>query len=400
MANALTASFPEIWAKEQQEVFYKQNVAMAVSDVSYKSQMSRGDVLNRPYRSTITAQSYSRGTAITIDDLTDTQESMTINAEFATGFYVDNFDQIQSNYDVAANYGRDAGVVLSNKVDAYTFGDYASAASTVDDGDIGGTSGNAIALTTSNVLAVISAAKKKLQKLSIPMDNLFGLISPEFEEILIQYGAGRDTQMGDAANKNGFLFHFYGFALHRTNQLSGSALLAMATDVTAGDTITIEGVVLTAAASPAAAGDFDVTGTADGTRAVIASLINNPRTTNVTQIALSEANARIFDALTATNDDTANTLAVVAKGVGVLNVSETLTDGTDAWTATKSVQHNLFGRKGAFTLVVQSAPSVEVRPVQDKLGKNLLNGVLFGHKVYVDGGKQLVDVQIKSSTFS
>ena len=36
MANALTASFPEIWAKEQQEVFYKENVAMAVADVSFK----------------------------------------------------------------------------------------------------------------------------------------------------------------------------------------------------------------------------------------------------------------------------------------------------------------------------------------------------------------------------
>jgi hypothetical protein len=40
MANALTADFPEIWAKEQQRIFYKENVAMAIADVSFKGQMS------------------------------------------------------------------------------------------------------------------------------------------------------------------------------------------------------------------------------------------------------------------------------------------------------------------------------------------------------------------------
>jgi len=29
----------------------------------------------------------------------------------------------------------------------------------------------------------------------------------------------------------------------------------------------------------------------------------------------------------------------------VIEVSETLTDATDTWTATKEKQHNLFGRK-------------------------------------------------------
>lgn len=400
MANSLSASFPEIWAKEQQEVFYKENVAMAVSDTSFKSMMSRGDTLNRPYRSTLTVQSYTRGTGITIDDLTDTNESLTINNEYATGFYIDNFDNIQSNYDVAANYGRDAGVALSNQVDADVLGDYADATSTVDDGDIGGTAGNAIALTTTNVLSVLGAAKRKLQKQNIPMNDLFGVISPEFEEILVQYGAGRDTTMGDEANKNGFIMKFYGFNLHRSNQLAGSAVLAMATEPTANDTVVIEGVTFTFVASPAAAGDVDLSGTADGTRANLASLINNPGTTNANHVALSAADQRTFNNISATNDDSADELTVVAKGVGVLNVSETLTAGGDEWTTTDQAQHNLFGRKGAFTLVMQSEPSVKVRDVDDKLGRNILNGVLYGNKVFADGAKQLVDVQIKSDTYS
>lgn len=118
MANSLSASFPEIWAKEQQEVFYKENVAMAVADTSFRSDMTYGDTLNRTYRSSTNVQVYTPGTAITIDDLTDTNEQLSVNRKFATGFYIDDFDQIQDKYDVAANYGRDYGVYLSNQVDA------------------------------------------------------------------------------------------------------------------------------------------------------------------------------------------------------------------------------------------------------------------------------------------
>ena len=40
MANNLSASFEEIWAKEQQTVFYKKNVAMEVADTSFNSTKS------------------------------------------------------------------------------------------------------------------------------------------------------------------------------------------------------------------------------------------------------------------------------------------------------------------------------------------------------------------------
>jgi hypothetical protein len=40
MANSFTADFPEIWAREQQEIFYKENVAMKIADVSFKGEMS------------------------------------------------------------------------------------------------------------------------------------------------------------------------------------------------------------------------------------------------------------------------------------------------------------------------------------------------------------------------
>ena len=59
-------------------------------------------------------------------------------------------------------------------------------------------------------------------------------------------------------------------------------------------------------------------------------------------MALSSENQRLFANATATNDNTADTLTVVFKWVGTLEVSETLTDATDTFTAAKEKQHNLF----------------------------------------------------------
>jgi len=401
MANAFTADFAEIWAKEQQEVFYKENVAMKIADVSFKGALSSGDTLNRPYRSANNIQNYTRGTAITIDDKTDTQEQLSVNKQFATGFYVDDFDKIQSSYNLIANYAKDDGVYLSNQVDADVLGEYSNATSTVDDGSIGGTAGNGITLTTSNVLKTCSAAKKKLAKQNVAISDLFGVVSPEFEDILIQYGAGRDTTMGDGFNSNGAIMDFYGFRLYRSNQTSGSAQLSIATAPTDGDTVVIEGVTFTFKTTLGTTpGNVLIGASADAARLNLTTLINDPATTTSEGVALSAENIRLFQTnATATDTAGADTMDLVFKGVGNLDVSETLTDGTDAWTAAQEKQHQLFGRVGGVTLVMQSDARPQVKQVPDKLGVNILNGVLYGVKTFADGAKELVNIEIASSTF-
>lgn len=400
MANSFSASFPEIWDKEQQIVFYKTNVAVKIADVSKKSMLNFSDVLNRTYRSSNDVQKYTRGTSITIDDKTDTNEYLTIDQQFATGFYVDDFDKLQNNYDAIANYAKDDGIYLSNQVDAAVLWEVFNATSTVDDGTLGGTSGNGIALTTSNVLSVISAAKKKMQKLNIPMENLYGVISPEFEEILVQYGAGRDTNMGDKLNENGYIMDFYGFKLYRSNQLAGSAVLQMATDPSNTNTVVINGVTFTAVTTiGTTAGNFLVGSDADTSRAVLTAFINNPGTTSANQVALSAADQRKFYNITATNDASANTMTIKHKGAWVISVSETLAAAADVWTPALQKQHNLFGVVGNPVLIMQADPSVRIREVETKLGVNVLNGVLYWVKTYSDNAKQMVNVEIQSSGF-
>lgn len=408
MANNLSASFIEVWAKEQQEVFYKVNRAMVGADMSFNAQMRKGDTLNRPYRSSAwgTVAPYVRGTAITITDLTDTNQQLSVSQEFANGFYVDDFDQIQDNYDIAATYGKDFGMVLSNQVDADFLGEAANATSTLDNSAFGGTAGDGISLTAANIPSIFGAARRLILKQNVPPEDLKAFISPEFEEMMVQAQSGRDTRQGDEATANGFIGKYYGFECYTTNQLSGSAVLALATQPTNLDTVTINvgGTAITftfVSSIGTTAGNVLIGVDVDTTRANLAGAINNPSTTSATQVALSTTNANILSAnATATNSNSADTLTVVVKGTGVLVVSETLTDATDTWTTAKQIQQNLFIAGRAPTMVMQKTPGVQVKEVPDKLGKNILNGCLYGVKTFNDNAKRMVNVKVASSGYA
>lgn len=408
MANNVSASFEEIWAREQQMVFYKKNRATQGADLSFNSILRKGDTLNRPYRSTAwgTVAPYNRGTAITITDVTDTQEQLVVNAEFANGFYIDDFDQIQDKYDMAATYGKDYGEVLSDQVDADFLGEAANATSTLDNASFGGTAGEGIELTASNIPAIFGAARRLIQKQNVPVSELKAFISPEFEEAMVQAQAGRDTRMGDDATENGFIGKYYGFMCYNTNQLAGTAVLGIATTPTNGDTVTINvgGTAITftfVSTIGTTAGNVLIGGSADTAAANLAALINAPGTTTANGVALSTINQNILTAnATATATAASDIVTVRVKGTGVLVVSETLTAANDGWQTATQVQENLFVAGRAPTMVMQRTPRVELKDVPDKLGRNALNGVLYGYKTFRDNAKRMVNVKVASSGFA
>lgn len=402
MANDFSADFKDIWAKEQEEVFYKTNVGLMFADTSFDSDMRSGDVLNRTYRSSNKVQKHTRGSAVTIDYKTDTKEYLTVNGEFATGFYVDDFDKIQSDYDAAANYGRDDGMYLSNQMDSDVLGEIANASSTLDNAIFGGTAGDGISLQTGNLLQIFSSAKKAIKKLNVSTDSgLIAALSPEFEQVLVEYGAGKDTVGGDTVQTNGFIKRFMGFDCYSSNQLMNTALLALATQPTDGDTVTVGGIVFTFKTTlGTTAGNVLIGASADAARLNLTALINAPQTTTAQGVALTGDNLRtVQNQYSAVNDAGANTMAVTCKGVGSTTFSETFTDATDTWTASKTIQNNLFGVKGCTTLVRQKGTNLQAKDVQDKFGKNILNGVLYGYKTFADQAKKMVNVKIAASTF-
>jgi len=394
MANWLSASFPEIWAGKQQTEFFKQNVAMEICKFEQGLEGKKyGDTLNRTYSSMSTVPDvYVRGTAITIQDITDTAEQLTINSQYAQGFYVDEMDDLQNIYSAALEYGRKTGEYLSNQVDAEVLGEALNAASTVTVGT----------LATTNIVSALTGANKALAKLNVMSKDKYAVISPEFEEILVQYVENKATVKGDQVGLNGYIMTWMGYDFYVSNQLTSTVELVLDADVTANDTITIAGQVFTFVASIwTTAGNVLAGANAAATRVNLAALINAPGTSTSTGIALTGDALKLFKArITAVNNIAATKVVVKAKGVGVLDVAESITAASDVFTAAQQLQHNLFGVKGNPYLIIQRMPKVSERLVQDKMGSNYLNTVLFGYKTFKDNSYAMVDVTIRCDAYN
>lgn len=399
MANSLTAFNPEYWANEMQPVFYKENVAIAIANTAYRSILSDGDVLNRPYRSALKSQTYSKGTDVTLQDVKSTNEQLSVDTAKIVPFYVDDLDRIQNKWDTVSVFAKDAMRRLNNELDRAVLSEYASAASYMDAGDVGGSAGSNITVAgtgTVNVNKVFARAKTKLGMLDVPFGGAFAVVGPHTLEELALYVSGRETTFGDTVGMNGLVGNRFGFEIRVSNNLPFTASLATATNPTANDTMTIAGVTFKFVATPSAAGDIDIGADAATTTDNIVAAINGSGTPGTsTYIDISDADReRLINAGIVATD---NTTSIGIVGYGDIDTSETFTAVGNVWSA--QTQHSLFGIKGATDLVVQKAPNVEFRQPEKKLGRTVLPWMFYGKKTFTMETRKLVDIKIDASGF-
>jgi len=297
----------------------------------------------------------------------------------------------------------------------------AGAANYVDDGDFGGTAGNPVAISETNVAKLFSLNLTKLQlanvifdaqsrytgevKLGKVSDMPVAAISPLVYNSIILFLGGKETPLGDKVSTNGHAGYFMGFNIFVSNALYFTAQLNIATAPTDGDTITINGVVLRWKDTLAANGDVKIeTGDAAACVDNLVAAINAPSTTTAKFDAFESTDTVTFQGKTrkktsllknisATDGTTYVTLA--AKGWGVVNLAETLTAAADGFS--KITSHNLFGVSKAVRMAIQVTPNMEVKDVTGKVGKDIVVWTVYGIKVFKDNTYQIVDNRVDIS---
>jgi len=394
--------------KHQKEAVYR-----AIASFEEQAILKQGDTVNRPYRSNMVAQTYTRGTAVSIQDLTNTNETLVVNTSQVVPFYIDDLDELQSNYRFTNEYADDAAIQLTNYIDSDILGEYANAGSTVDDQVINGSSGvsgNGISLDTTNIQAMFAAARARFKRRNTAK-NLFAVISPDVEQILINYLAGKNSNLGDATSLNGHSGKYYQFDIYVSNNLTWTATCVIATQPNDGDSFVLsqisqDGVKVSQTFTfktslGATSGNILIGGSAANARINLAALLNAPSTTTANGVALGSSFIAALQRNLVATDDTVSKVTIVGKGQSFIQVSSPnfTASATDGFTAALQVQHQLFGSKGATDIVIQARPKVEFKDVPDKLGKNCLPWTLYGYKTFNEGKAKLVDVLIRSDQF-
>src|SRR3990167_11266071 len=379
MANSLTAFNPEYWTPTMQETFLKESTALAVANTELRADLKDGDTLHKVYGSYPSVQTYTKGTDITVKDVSGTDDTLTVSTAKVASFYVDEIDRVQNKYNAIQEFARIAQRQLNNNLDQAVVAEYSNANTTLDDGSIGGTSGNGIVFSVSNAPTVMTAMGRTLNSFNRMSMDRFALIGPRMLETLQQYVAGRETSFGDTVGDNGRVAKRFGFDLILTNNLPFTATLDGATIFADTETITINGVTFTADADGAAvgAGHFSIQATAALCIAQLASAINDDGTPAVdTYIALSaEDRQRIESAgIVATISGT----DLLLTGYGDIVVSEACAGS--GWSA--QTQYSITGIDGSIALVTQVSPTVVFRDAEKRLGKYVYPWTLYGVKTF------------------
>ncbi len=410
---------PETWSKEYQIVHDKIPVYPAISNYRLAAGLKVGDTVHRSYPTSLVANVMGADGSYVTQAVTDTDESLVIDKNYETSVYVKELDELQNSLPVRTQYAKRSMVAIFNQIDGDILGLYDQFTQSLDAGDMGGTAGQGVTITSANAKKLFFTAKRLLQKQNILLDNgarftgfkseddknamAVAVISPEVYQNLLEAVDGKDTAFGDKVAQSGNAGMFAGFNIFVSNALGWSATLVLDTIPVDNDTITINGVVLTAApdAGAAVAGEFSIETTNDLAAANLVLLINGTGTPGADEyIDVSAANRLLLKNITATYTAGTDLLTLKATGKGHVIVSETLTPATDIWTTNLQVQHCLFGVANAIDVVIQKTPSLKVRPSPDaRVGDDLVTWTACGYKVFNEGKAMMIDAWVRTDAY-
>lgn len=402
----VSAFFPEKWAAVAQELHKPKAIYRQLANFRAEKDMKNGDIFHRVIPSDPYVQPVTRGTDLDQQAVGGTDENLTIDQEFGTLVGIENFDEIQSSVSLMGEQMKYTMINITNVIDSSFLSETLNADQEIDASDFGGVTGTPLTLSGSNIFETMAKVKQKLGENNIELDNLYGAIDPATAFVIESQVGSKETALGDSVTRKGFtgnMMRYGGFDLFVTNNYTRSIELAMATNPSNTNTVvlTVGGTAITFTAVSSIGtteGNFLIAGTVDGTRANLEALINAPGTTTANGVAFSTlATLRLLQtAVTATNDDTADTLTVFAKGKTLVG-TETLTDATDEFTAAQAAKDLMFGQRRAVDMVVQSSPRFIKRDEPRRETVNLLVTTLWGQKSYTDGAEKMVNVRVLKS---
>lgn len=394
--------YKEAFDNAYQEIFNKVLVGKSIANMRYEAILKYGESVERVAYdiSAVRVRSTSRTGASTIDSLSDTSELLTINLEKEAVFYISDGEATQAGpMNPGEQIGGQVAIKVATDLDARILYETKNAGQAFDDGDLTtlASTGTPITLSSTTVPQMVSRMPAKLLKGNQILANLAWVIDSYGAADVEQYLMSKSIDLAGFVFKNGFAGPVRNAELYVSENLTGEATITDSGTFSDGETITINGVVLTMKTSlssgPAVAGEVVIGADLAASLNNLKNAINAPGTTSATFTALSAANQILFtDNYKLSATATATVLTIVGTGSGRLVISTT---GASTTIPTNFI-HSYYGKKGAIDVVVQDLKEVDMRVTADRRGTNVFTSYLAGIKTFADGAKKFLDVKIKS----
>lgn len=222
MGTTANAVFiPEVWSADI-ICATEANLVLASKVKRYDADVaSKGDIIHIPNLSNLTANVKSAGAVVTLNTVTENENTITVNQHYETSFMIEDISKAQSAYDLMSEYTKKAGYAIAKQVDSSLAGLYSGLSQYVGDGSTN--------ITDANLIRGI----QYLDDADAPESDRYFVIKPSgkadlmaIDKFVLRTGPGWDVANSpiiNGAKENGFWGDLYGVKVFVSTNLVTAA---------------------------------------------------------------------------------------------------------------------------------------------------------------------------------
>jgi len=219
---------PELWSDRLLVKLRKNLVFGSVVNKDYEGEIRNiGDSVHINEIGPVTANSYTKGSTLTYEDLDSAGKNLVIDQATSFSFKIDDIDNAQSNPKLMNAAMNDASYRIADTIDAYIAGLYPHAG--VTDTTNMGSSSSPISVSSGNIILVLSYMGRYLSDKNVPIENRMCIIPPWVHQkmLLAEIGGISATAVpkvfSDETITSGFIGQAMGFQFLLSNNVQSSA---------------------------------------------------------------------------------------------------------------------------------------------------------------------------------
>jgi len=399
MANTFTSAVKQHWEAGLQRNLEKHLVAMELATMKI---VADGTVLNIPRLAFQSVGSYTKYTNVTVSDLTTANDTLTINTTQMITFAMDKIDMGDNYINIIPKATSNAGYKLKQAIDGAFLNQYSNATNYYNALGLNAGASTAVVLASGasqNLSAVFGDSQAKLINDGANINDICLVVDAVVLNIINTLGLENGFNVADEAYTNkvarGYKGRFLGMEVYLATNLTCTAVLDLATQPTANDTITIAGQVFTFVSSiGTTAGNVLIGANVDATRVSLAALINAPGTTTATGVAVTDP-SKFANFITAVDSPGGDTLTVTSLS-GRMSPSSVMTNASNDWQ--QEIIHCIMMEKGSIWMALRNNVTVDERDEPLKLVTNYLIYTRYGITTPQEWKDRMVDLQIQAKS--
>jgi len=420
-------SYKQVWTADFQKSNWAVPVYPVIADLQFTAGLKVGDTVNRRKRTNpIFARTLGSNGSYSPQNYTEGVETFTIAKQREASVTIVDTEVLHTDLPTTKSYGVQLSNAIYQEIDGDTLNAArAGAGQTIDAGTLGGTAGEGITVSISNIAQIPVMANEKLVGTNVqfaqgmrfgklPYEDYGGMLTwiipPQVKTVVDLYFMARGTPQGDAAQTNGYNGVFGQWNMFVSNNLPFTTRLALSVNPTDGDTMTIKGVTFRFKNTLGANGDIKIGAAAADTNDNIVAALNALTTTTanfdawestdtVTENGLTVSKADALHGLVATDGTTY--VDILMKGTGKVSVSSSFTSGSNLFTAAMQCVHGIFMVAKNVSLAVRKDPEIKQRPTPSAvISDDFIMWTVYDNKVFTDQARAIIDFVVRCDSAS